>query len=194
MDLMQLLMQQLSGDGVKQISRQIGADEGTTNQAINSALPVLISALAKNSSQQGGAESLQRALQKDHDGSILDDLPGYLGGGNAVSSGTAILGHVLGNKQGNVTNALSNQTGLNSSSILQLLATLAPMVMGALGKTQSQNGFDAGSLSGYLNGQQQQAQAAPGMMDMLSSLLDADKDGNVLDDLGNIANKFLKNQ
>jgi hypothetical protein len=95
---------------VKQISEQIGADEGTTNQAIGTALPVLISALAKNSSQQGGAENLHRALQNDHDGSILDNLSGYLGGGNAGTSGAEILGHVLGNRQDNVTNALSQQT------------------------------------------------------------------------------------
>jgi hypothetical protein len=195
MDLMQILMQQLSGDGVKQISQKIGADEGTTNQAIGTALPVLISALAKNSSQQGGAENLHRALQNDHDGSILDDLSGYLSGSNTASGGEAILGHVLGNRQNNVTNALSQQTGLDKGSIFQLLATLAPMVMGALGKTQAQGGFDPGSLSGYLNGQKQQVQASsPDMMGMLTSLLDQDKDGSIIDDLGNIAGKLFKNQ
>src|SRR5262245_6186865 len=136
MDLMDILQQQLSGDSVKQISQQIGADEGTTNQAISSALPVLISALAKNSSQASGAENLHRALQKDHDGSILDDLSGYLSGGSGSSSGAAILSHVLGSRQNNITNALSQQTGLNTGSIVQLLTTLAPMLMGALGKTQ----------------------------------------------------------
>jgi len=195
MDLMQILMQQLSGDGVKQISQQIGADEGTTNQAIGTALPVLISALAKNSSQQSGAENLHRALQNDHDGSILDDVSGYLSGSNAGSSGAAILGHVLGNRQNNVTNALSQQTGLDKGSIFSLLTTLAPMLMGALGKTQAQGGFDPGSLSGYLNGQNQQMQAnSPDMMGMVTSLLDQNKDGSIIDDLGNIASKLFKNQ
>jgi hypothetical protein len=194
MDLVQILMQQLSGDGVKQISQQIGADEGTTNQAIGTALPVLISALAKNSSQQGGAENLHRALQ-NHDGSILDDVSGYLNGSNAGSSGAAILDHVLGSRQNNVTNALSQQTGLDKGSILQLLSTLAPMLMGALGKTQAQGGFDPSSLSGYLNGQNQQMHAnSPDMMGMVTSLLDQNKDGSILDDLGNIASKLFKNQ
>lgn len=194
MDLMQILMQQLSGDGVKQISQKIGADESTTNQAIGTALPVLISALAKNSSQQSGAEDLHRALQ-DHDGGILDNLSGYLNEGSAGSSGAAILGHVLGNRQDNVTNALSQQTGLDKGSIFQLLATLAPMLMGALGKTQAQGGFDPGSLSGYLNGQKQQVQqTSPDIMGTLTSLLDSDKDGSIIDDLGNIAGKIFKNQ
>jgi hypothetical protein len=191
---MQIVMQQLSGDGVKQISQQIGADEGTTNQAIGTALPVLISALAKNSSQQGGAEDLHRALQQ-HDGSILDNLSGVLGGGAGSSTGEAILGHVLGNRQNNVTNALSQQTGMNAGSIGQLLTMLAPIVMGALGKAQAKSGFDPGALSGYLNGQRKQAQeSSPDMMGMLTSLLDADKDGSIMDDLGNIAGKLFKNQ
>jgi hypothetical protein len=195
MDLMQILMQQLSGDGIKQISQNIGADEGTTNNAIGTALPVLISALAKNTSQQGGAENLHRALQNDHDGSILDDVSGYLSGSNASPNGEAILSHVLGNRQDHVTNALSQQTGLDKGSIFQLLTTLAPMVMGALGKTQAQGGFDPGALSGYLNGQKREMQASsPDLMGMLTSLLDQDKDGSIIDDLGNIASKLFKNQ
>src|SRR5262245_10277282 len=194
MDLMEILTQQLSGDSVKQISQQIGADEGTTNQAIGTALPVLISALAKNSSDQSGAEALHHALQNDHDGSILDDVSGYLNSGD-TSSGAGILKNVLGNRQNNITNALSQQTGLNTGSIVQLLTTLAPMLMGALGKTQAQGGFDPGSLSGYLNGQHQQLQSSsPDMMGMVTSLLDSNKDGSILDDLGNIAGKLFKNQ
>jgi hypothetical protein len=69
------------------------------------------------------------------------------------------------------------------------------MVMAALGKTQSQGGFDPSSLSGYLNGQKQQVHASsPDMMGMITSLLDQDKDGSIIDDLGNIAGKLFKNQ
>jgi hypothetical protein len=124
-----------------------------------------------------------------------DHLSGVLGGGAGSSTGEAILGHVLGNRQNNVTNALSQQTGMNAGSIGQLLTMLAPIVMGALGKAQAKSGFDPGALSGYLNGQRKQAQeSSPDMMGMLTSLLDADKDGSIMDDLGNIAGKLFKNQ
>ena len=81
MDIIGGLMQQLSGDSLSRIGRQIGADEATTQSAIAAALPVLVSALARNASRPGGAEALDRALERDHDGSILDDLMGSLGGG-----------------------------------------------------------------------------------------------------------------
>lgn len=188
MDLVQVLMNQLSGDGVKQISRQIGADEGTTAQAVRVAVPVLVSALANNASQPTGAESLSNALQK-HDGGILDNVIGYLGGGGDVADGGAILGHVFGNRQSNVQNQLSQRTGLDAGSIGKLLMMLAPLILGALGKAKRQNHLDdPGSLGGYLNQQRNQAQnEAPDMMDMLTNMLDSNKDGSVLDDLGNIA-------
>ena len=70
---------------------------------------------------------------------------------------------------------------------------VAPMVMGALGKTQKENGLDASGLSDFLVTQQQQAAAAhPGMMGTLSSLLDSNNDGSVVDDLSRIAGNFFK--
>lgn len=194
MDIMEVLMSQLSGGGLKQISQQIGADEGSTNQAVGAAIPLLISALARNASQPGGAGALQNALQA-HDGGILDNLSGYLGTSSGSSDGSAILGHVLGGRQNAIENGLAKQTGLDAGTIAQLLVMLAPMVMGALGKAQAKNGFDPGALSGYLNGQQQRAQtSAPDMLGTLTSLLDSNKDGSVLDDLGNIAGKLFGNK
>ena len=191
MDMMQLLLNQLSGGGLKQLSQQVGADESTTNQAVSAAIPLLITALAKNASQPGGANALQNALQQ-HDGGILDNLGGLLGSPAETSDGSAILGHVLGNRQGNIENALSRKTGLDVGSIARILMMLAPLVMGALGKAQRQNGFDPGALSGYLNGQQREAQsAAPDMMGTLTDLLDSNNDGSVLDDLGNIAGNLF---
>ncbi|HRY61596.1 MAG TPA: DUF937 domain-containing protein, partial [Candidatus Fermentibacter sp.] len=75
--LVQQILGQLAGDGLSNISRRIGADEKATGSALSTVLPLLITALAKNSSEPAGASSLHKALQKDHDGSILEDLGGF---------------------------------------------------------------------------------------------------------------------
>jgi hypothetical protein len=193
MDLVQILMNQLSGDSIQQISRQIGADEQTTSQAVRAAVPMLVTALANNASNPAGEQSLNRALQK-HDGGILDNLLGYLGSGGDTMDGGAILGHVLGTRRSPVENALSQKTGLDAGSIGKLLMMLAPVILGALGKAKRQNQLDPGDLGGYLNQQKQQAQneAPGGMMDIITSMLDSNKDGSVLDDLGNIAGDFFR--
>lgn len=168
--IIELLTQKLAGGGLSQIRRRIGADEGTTGKAIAIAVPLLISALAHNSSQPNGAQSLHQALAKDHDGGILDNLMDFLGNTQSAN-GTGILGHVPGERRSEVEDGLTQETGLNASAAGQLLEVLAPMVMGALGRTQRQQGLDANGLSAFLGHQQQMAHAsAPSIMSVLGSL------------------------
>ena len=188
--ILDILTQQLGGDAIRQMSRQLGADEGTTQSAIAGALPVLIGALSKNAAKPGGAEALRNALENDHDGSILDNLGSILGGSSAgVSSrsldGAGILGHILGGDRGKVESGLSQATGLDAGSAGQLLAMLAPLVMGALGRTQRQKGLDTGGLADLLNGERRRAKAvAPsGLGGLVGSFLDADGDGDYTDDV-----------
>jgi hypothetical protein len=185
------LMQQLSEDELSQISRQIGADEQTTGSALSAAMPLLVSALANNASNPDGAEALHQALAQDHDGSIFNDMSGFLGNPQAAN-GSGILGHILGGQQPVVTQGLAQGSGLNSDQVGQLLQIAAPLLMGALGQQQQQQGFDTDGLSAFLGGQQQLAQESnPDMMSMLNSLLDMDRDGSALDDILGIAGKLF---
>ena len=180
----EMLTRQLAGGAMSEISRKIGADTGTTGRALSMAIPLLISALARNSSTPEGAQALNQAVAKDHEGSILDNLGGFLNNSESAN-GAGILGHVLGERRGDVETGLAQSTGLEPSAAGRLLETVAPMVMGALGKTQQQQGLDANGLSAFLGNQQQEAQSsAPDVMGMLGSFLDSNKDGSVMDDVG----------
>ena len=105
------LMQQLDGDTMRQLSQQLGTDESTTTSAVGAALPVLMGALAKNASSTDGAAALAGALDRDHDGSMLGDIAGMLGGG----AGAGILKHVLGGNPGPVADASRNISRATSS-------------------------------------------------------------------------------
>ena len=117
---------------------------------------------------------------------------GYLGNPQSAN-GAGILGHVFGNQQPAIENNLAQATGLDQSSAGGLLETLAPLVMGSLGKAQQENGLDVNGLSNLLSNQQQEAQAnAPDAMSMLGSMLDQNKDGSSIDDLQRMAASFFK--
>jgi hypothetical protein len=188
--LTEMLTQQLAGGAIAQISNKLGIDQGTAGKAVAIALPLLIAALARNTSTPSGANALDQAVARDHDGSILDDIGGFLNSGN-TADGAGILGHVFGNQQNSVEGALAQRTGLDAGSAGQLLAMVAPLVLGAVGKTRMEQGLDANSLSAYLGDQHQAQNAPPDMMGMLGGFLDANQDGSVVDDLGRLAGKVF---
>jgi hypothetical protein len=200
-----LLGQQQSSQTVDQISQQVGAEPSLVNSAIQMALPAILSGLANNASTPQGAQSLDNALANDHDGSILDNLGGLgnlagaiLGGGQTTRQTNAggILGHIFGNSQGQVAQKISNQSGLNTGQVAQILMLLAPIVMGYLGRQKQQQGLDADGLSNWLGGQQQQIQQqAPQSGGFLNNILDRDGDGSSMDDIASMAmNYFNKNR
>jgi hypothetical protein len=191
MSLLDMLQQRLGGDAVNQISKQLGTDPATTQTAIAAALPMIVGALARNAQDPGKAGALANALGR-HDGSVLDDVAGYLGRGN-TGDGDGILGHVLGGRKETVQTGLGQAAGLDAAKAGTLLAMLAPLVMGALGKAQREKGLDTGGLAGMLGSEQQRAtDAAPGVMGMLTSLLDRDHDGSVMDDIGGMLGRLGK--
>lgn len=188
----QIVTQQLGGSAARTIAQRFGISETTANAAIQMGVPLILTALARNASQPQEAQNLHQAVATDHDGSIFDNVTGYLQNPQSAN-GAGILGHVFGSQKPAVENNLAQATGMDQSSAGGLLETLAPLVMGSLGKAQQQNGLDASGLSDLLNNQQQEAQAnAPGAMSMLSSLLDQNKDGSSMDDLQRMAASFFK--
>jgi len=187
-----MITQQLGGSASHAIAQRFGISETTANTAIQMAIPLLVSALARNASQPQEAESLHQAVANDHNGSIFDNLTGYLQNPQSAN-GAGILGHIFGSQQPTIQNNLAQATGMDQSSAGGLLETLAPLVMGSLGQAQQQNGLDASGLSNFLNVQQQEAQTtAPGAMGMLSSMLDQNNDGSSMDDLQRMAASFFK--
>jgi len=188
----QIVTQQLGGSAARTIAQRFGISESTANTAIQMAVPLILTGLARNASQPQEAQNLHQAVATDHDGSIFDNVMGYLQNPQSAN-GAGILGHVFGSQQPAIENNLAQATGMDQGSAGGLLETLAPLVMGSLGKAQQQNGLDASGLSDLLNSQQQEAQAnAPGAMNMLSSLLDQNKDGSSMDDLQRMAASFFK--
>jgi len=187
--IVEMLTQQLGGSVMKQISGQLGADEKTTGSAVAAALPTLLGALARNATSKEGAESLAGALDKDHDGGLLDNLSSFLGNPQA-GPGEGILRHALGGNRQRVESGISKSTGLDAGAVGKLLTMLAPIIMGSLGKAKRQGGMDAGALAGLLGREQDaMAKSAPQAMGLVGQLLDADGDGDV--DAGDIAKQGI---
>lgn len=188
----QMITQQVAGVAARALAPRLGVSEATAQQAVMVAVPLILAALARNAAQPEGAKELHEAVNKDHDGSIFDNLGGYLGNPQGAN-GAGILGHVFGGQQAAVQNNLAQATGLDPTAAGSILETVAPLVMGAVGQTQRQNDLDPDGLSQYLDSQRQQTEAAaPGVMGALNSMLDSNRDGSVTDDVGRLLGNFFK--
>ena len=184
------LLEQIGGGNLEALSSQLGTDPGTTQKAAGAAIPLLMAALARNASKPEGATALHGALARDHDGSVLDNLSGFLASPD-TKTGDGILGHVLGARRGSVEQGVAQAGGINPAAASKMLSILAPMVLGALGKQQRAQNLDAASLGKMLTNENSVAEkAAPGL-GALTRLLDADGDGSITDDLTKLGRNAL---
>jgi hypothetical protein len=184
-------MQQLAGSVSNDIGKSLGTNQQTTQTAIAAALPLLLGALARNSNNTQGAEALHRAVSKDHDGSLLDDLAEYIGAPN-LDDGSGILRHAFGDRQAAVERGVSKASGLDMANATKLLTVLAPVVMGMIGRNQRQRGLDSAGLAELLAGERKHIEQQDAPAAGLGRLLDSDGDGDISDDIAKLGKGLLQ--
>lgn len=192
MDFMSLIKDQLSNpDILAKLGNSVGADADQVSKVTQLGLPALLEGLNRNAQTQDGAEALAAALDQHKDDPV-SDLSGFLRNVDQ-NDGAKILSHVFGGKKEKVQNNLAKQTGLQSGQVSGLLTQLAPMLLGALGNQKKEDNLDANGIAGLLPSLGSLLGGSnSGGLSGIASLLDADKDGNIMDDLKGLLGKFLK--
>ena len=190
---LEALLGLLQGQDLGKLAEQVGGNEGQVKNGVMAALPAMLTALSKNTGTEKGAQELNNALETKHDGSILNNLSGYLSNPD-LKDGAGILNHLFGSQTSNVANAVSQSSGLDSNGSMKILQMLAPVLMGMLGQQKKQNNLDAegiGNLTSMLASNFGSEAGASGIMDVVTNLLDANKDGNVMDDIMGMVGKLF---
>ena len=190
---LEALLGLLQGQDLGQLAEQVGGNEGQVKNGVMAALPAMLTALSKNTGTEKGAQELNNALETKHDGSILNNLSGYLSNPD-LKDGAGILNHLFGSQTSNVANAVSQSSGLDSNGSMKMLQMLAPVLMGMLGQQKKQNNLDAegiGNLTSMLASNFGSEAETKGIMEAVTNLLDANKDGNVMDDIMGMVGKFF---
>jgi hypothetical protein len=137
----------------------------------------------------GGASAAPRdpyGGARERSGGLLEALGGLLGGGPGVGSARTtdadgILGHILGGRRSDLERGVGRATGLGSGSVTQLLAMLAPMVMGALGRSKRERHLDADGVADILARERRSIEERTPEMGEggLMDLLDSNRDGRL---------------
>lgn len=179
MNLMEILLEAGNEPALSQLGENLGLDSTKTRSVIGELVPTLSQAMQRNSGQPQGLEALAGALARGNHQQYLEQ-PAALTKPDAIMDGNAILGHLFGSKDvsRNVAAHASQNSGVDTGIIKKMLPMVAAMAMGALSK---QTGGGSGLMPG----------AGSGTSDLLTTLLDSNRDGSVADDVLNLAKKFF---
>ena len=215
MSPLEILARQMDGQTVNRLSQQIGAPPQQTQAAVAGIAQTLLGAMARNVQRDPGqAQRIERALDRDNHAALLDNLGALLGGGmsggagnySRAMNGMGILQHILGNRTGRVADQVSKSSGLDPARVGQLMIMLAPLIMGALGRSRQQApaGARAGGGGGIADilgavlgggglfgGPAPAPQQRPSANRWLDAVLDRDGDGNSGDDLARMGADLL---
>jgi hypothetical protein len=120
---------------MQQISQQLGVDQATAEQAVQTALPSMVAGMAGNSQQPEGSTAIQSALGS---GGMMGGLGSILAGAAPGGDLGGMLGSILGRHKDDVHQDVEQKSGLDSAKTRKLLMILAPIVIAALAKRHSQ--------------------------------------------------------
>lgn len=174
--------------GLSSMARELGISEQQAATGASALLPAIMGGFRKQAQGGSGGAGLAGLLGQLGGGSLLEEVlspqPTPVGHGNNV------LGEIFGSKDVSraVAQDASARTGLDSSLLRKMLPMLAMLAAGYMarqnaGAAGAQQGGGLGGLLGGLMGGSGGAAGTAGGLGALAGLLDADGDGNPLDDI-----------
>ncbi len=165
-----------SGSAMSKLVSLTGGDNDKTSKAIGGAVPMLLGALGKKSGSAAGAAALFNLVKGDN-GGMLDNITGFLDGGDKGGIGSTLLGALLGKRSGAVHDGIAQHSGLPIGAITKLLPMIAPLVMGFLSKKRSAGNLDQAGFTKLL-GDERVSMDKHGGFGSLLGILDGDDDDN----------------
>jgi outer membrane protein OmpA-like peptidoglycan-associated protein len=143
-DLIQTVTSALPAGAASTIASLIGESPAATTAGISAAVPALLAGAIQKSSTASGANDLVNQLKQimaggnplDRIGSILTDPSAR---SSYVTQGQGVAGSLLGGASDSVARTIGNAQGMSGSAVSSILALLAPLVLGAMGRLTGSN-------------------------------------------------------
>lgn len=171
--------------GLQSMARELGISEAQAATAAEALAPAVLGGFQKQAqASPTGAEGLAGMLGQLGGGALLDNV--VSAEPTDVNRGNQVLGQIFGSKETSrtVAQSASAKTGLDPTLLKKMLPMLAMVVAGYMAKQRNadapQAGKSGGGLGDLLGGMLGGRRGGAGG---LGSMLDANGDGNPLDDI-----------
>ena len=153
----------LSSDALGQVSKQAGVSETDAAAILQDVLPVLLKGMQGQASNKSTQQGFLQALA-DHSKDDTSDVSKFLSKVDTEDGGK-IVKHLLGADEEAVAAKAKKRSGLDTKTILKIMAIMAPLLMSKMGSTAKSTAKKKGS---------------DDMLDVVGGLLDGVDAGDVL--------------
>jgi hypothetical protein len=164
------LIGSMGSEVTENLTSALGLNAKTAAQVLPTVAPLILSGLKKQMENNGGAPRVDHILNKYGSDSVLDDLAGLFQQKASTAAPDPALGGLLGNAGVQAASILSKNLKLDASTAMKIIPMIAPVVLGALTRKRDAGGLGTAGVA---------------------SLLDANGDGSILDD---VAGYLLKSK
>ncbi len=151
----------------EQLSANLGLSDSQAEDALSKVAPLILGGL-KRQAEKGGEGRVNHIVQKYGRESALNDIGSHIQRRSGDRNPDATLGGLLGDAGPQTAQLLDDKLGLSAGMGMKLIPILAPLILGALKKRANSGGSRRSSGGGG---------------GLLTSILDRDGDGNILDDV-----------
>ena len=172
------LLKSLGPDFTQQFAAKLGVSSDQAQALLSDGVQSTLGGMKQQMASGGGLPALMQMLDRDGDGQVLDDVLGFLGGGDAAPASAS---GVSTGASPELAAGLAQKLGLDAATVQKGLALIIPLVVGYLAKQRAQ-GADPSALAGQVN--------EHGNTDLLSAVLGGQPGSNT-PGLGNLLGKLF---
>ena len=133
MDMNDVMNLMSSSGALGQVADMLGVDEKSAKSAVDTVVPMLLKGMQGQLNNSDTKESFLQALS-DHSEKDTSDLKKAVKNAD-TEDGAKIVKHLLGAGQEEAAAKAKKKSGLDTKTILKIMAILAPILMSKMGKT-----------------------------------------------------------
>lgn len=133
MDMMDIIKLAGNTDLTKQVSRMTGIPESTAGAVMENVLPMLLNGMKSQASNKETAAGFAKAVE-EHGKADASDLQSFLGNVD-LTDGSKIVKHLLGGAEEEVAAKATKKSGIDTKTVMKIMAILAPLLMSKMGNT-----------------------------------------------------------
>ena len=133
MDMETIMKMMLTNGALEQVSGMLGVDGKSAESAIEYVMPMLLQGMQGQMKNEETKYGFMQALN-DHSKQDTRDLRKAVKDAD-VDDGAKIVKHLLGAQEEEVAAKATKKSGLDTKTILKIMAILAPILMSKMGQT-----------------------------------------------------------